>query len=136
MNRLNTHLEEAKLHTKRLEDVLNRLKKLYPLSVNKFESLTPQEQDMLDTLAFRFSKLQDFLGTKISREFLKETGFITEGKSFLEILMEIEKERIVDIDTWNEFRKVRNSIYHDYPDKVEEKVEAINYLIENIAKLI
>ena len=136
MNRLSTHLEEAKLHIKRLEDVLNRLKKLYPLSVNKFESLTTQEQDMLDTLAFRFSKLQDLLGAKIFREFLKEMGFITEGKSFLEILREIEKEGIVDIDTWNEFRKVRNSISHDYPDEVEEKVEAINYLIENTPKLI
>ncbi len=136
MNRLNTHLEEAKLHIKRLEDVLNRLKKLYPLNVNKFESLTPQEQDMLDTLAFRFSKLQDLLGAKIFREFLQETGFITEGKSFLEILREIEKEGIVDIDTWNEFRKVRNSISHDYPDEVEEKVEAINYLIENTPELI
>ncbi len=49
---------------------------------------------------------------------------------------EIDKEEIVDIDTWNEFKKVRNSISHDYPDEVEEKVEAINYLIENTPKLI
>ena len=136
MNRLKTYLEEAKLHINRLENVLNRLNKLYPFSIDKFESLTLQEQDMLDTLAFRFSKLQDLLGVKIFREFLKETGFVVEGKSFLEILKEIEKEGIIDIDTWNEFRKIRNFISHDYPDEVEEKVDAINYLIENTPKLI
>lgn len=91
---------------------------------------------MLDTLAFRFSKLQDLIGTKIFREFLDEVGFITEDKSFLEILKEIEKEGIIDIDTWSEFRKVRNLIAHDYPEEWEEKMEAINYLVDNTPYLI
>ncbi len=136
MNRLKVYLEEAELHVKRLEDVLERLKKFYPFDVKKLENLTSQQQDMLDTLAFRFAKLQDLLGVKIFREFLKEMGFVTEGKSFLEILKEIEKEKIIDIDTWHEFRKIRNFISHDYPYNEEEKVEAINYLIQKVPELI
>jgi len=82
------------------------------------------------------TKLQDLVGTKIFREFLDEMGFITEDKSFLEILKEIEKEGIIDIDTWSEFRKVRNLIAHDYPEKWGEKVEAINYLVDKTPYLI
>ena len=136
MNRLSFYLEEANVHINRLEDVLDRLKPLYPLSKEKFLNLSSSELDILDTLAFRFSKLQDLIGAKIFREYLKNVGFIVEGKSFFEILREIEKEGIVDIDLWNEFRKVRNLIAHDYPGNVDEKVEAINYLIEKTPELI
>ena len=134
--RLNLHLNEAEIHIERLKDVLNRLKKIYPLTLERFKNLTPEEKDMLDTLAFRFSKLQDLIGSKIFREYLQEVGFIVEDKAFLELLKEIEKEGIVDIDSWSEFRKVRNILAHDYSDDLEEKAEAINYLIEKPPNLI
>lgn len=127
---------EAKIHIDRLENVLSRLKTIYPLDTLKFRNLSVEELDMLDTLAFRFSKLQDLIGSRIFREYLKEMNYVVEGITFIDILKEIEKEGIIDIDTWSEFRKVRNYIAHDYPDELEEKVEAINYLIENTKVLI
>lgn len=100
LSRLKNYLKEAKIHIERLNEVFERNKEIYPLDVEKFKQLTmEQKKNMLDTLAFRFSKLQDLIGTKIFREFLDEVGFITEDKSFLEILKEIEKEGIIDIDT-------------------------------------
>jgi len=106
------------------------------MTEERFSELTPSEKDMLDVLAFRFSKLQDLLGSKIFREFLESQGFITEGKSFLEVLREVEREGIVDVDTWSEFRKVRNLIAHEYPLTVTERVEAINYLVEKVLVLL
>ncbi|NPA12065.1 MAG: hypothetical protein GXO62_07470 [Epsilonproteobacteria bacterium] len=86
-------------------------------------------------LAFRFSKLQDLIGSKIFREYLKDQGFIVEGKPYKEILKEIEKEGIIDIDTWSEFREIRNAIAHEYPYDYIEKINAINFLIKNINTL-
>ena len=106
------------------------------MTEEKFSELSPIEKDMLDVLAFRFSKLQDLLGSEVFREFLEAQGFITEGKSFLEILREMEKEGIVDVDTWSEFRKVRNLIAHEYPLTVSERVEAVNYLVEKVPVLV
>ena len=131
-SRLKNYLKEAKIHIERLNEVLKEIEKIYPLDVEKFKQLTIEQKNMLDTLAFRFSKLQDLVGTKIFREFLDEVGFITEGKSFLEILKEIEKEGIIDIDTWSEFRKVRNLIAHDYPDEWEEKIEVVKKIESKI----
>ncbi|WP_035587192.1 hypothetical protein [Hippea jasoniae] len=129
--RMAKYLAEAHLHMERLMDVLERIKIFYPLNVDKFDKLTSIQKDMLDALAFRFMKLQDLLGSKIFREYLIEMGFVAEDKTFFDILKEVENENIVDIDTWSEFRKVRNILAHDYPDNMEEKLEAINYLIEN-----
>lgn len=124
------------MHIQRLEDVLKRLKNIYPLTQEKFQNLSSTELDTLDTLAFRFAKLQDLIGSKIFREYLSKVGFITEDKTYWDILKEIEKEDIIDIDLWSEFRKIRNLLAHDYPDEIEEKIEAINYLIEKTPSLI
>ena len=134
--RLELHLEESNIHIDRLNDVLKTLKYLYPLTVDKLETIPVEIKDKLDVLAFRFSKLQDLLGSKIFREYLVVLQYPTEDKNFLELLKELEKEKLIDIDKWSEFRGVRNSIYHDYPFEEDEKIDAINYLIENVEYLI
>ncbi len=130
------HIEEAGVHVKRLQDTLPILKKMYPLNKGDFAFLSPDEQDKLDVLSFRFAKLQDLLGTKIFREYLSAMHYPVEDKNFLELLKELDKEKIVDMDLWSEFRGVRNSISHDYPSEEDEKADAINYLVEHIEQLI
>ena len=127
--KLKLYLKEAFLHIDRLEEILAYLKKYYPLDIDTLEKVSP---DKLDAFAFRFAKLQDLLGAKIFREYLEELNFSTQDKNFLMLLKELDKEGIIDIDKWAEFRSVRNSISHDYPYEEDEKIEAINYLIENI----
>ena len=127
--RLKTYLEEADIHISRLKRVLSTLP--YPF---KEEYLDEEMLDKLDVLAFRFSKLQSLVGEKLFREYLS-LFYDVEGKSFLELLKLLEKEGIIDIDRWNELRKVRNFISHDYPLINEEKVNAINFLIKNMNQM-
>lgn len=134
--KLELHLEESAIHIDRLLDVLNVLEKLYPLNNTVVETMSTENKDKLDVLAFRFSKLQDLLGTKIFREYLSVLQYPVEDKNFLELLKELDKEKIINIDIWSEFRGVRNSISHDYPFEEDEKLEAINYLIKNVTYLI
>ena len=134
--KLELHLEESTIHIDRLLDVLNILEKLYPLDTRTLKVISTENKDKLDVLAFRFSKLQDLLGTKIFREYLSVLQYPVEDKNFLELLKELDKEKIIDLDIWSEFRGVRNSISHDYPFEEDEKIEAINYLIKNVKYLI
>ena len=134
--KLEFHLEESNIHIDRLTDVLHILEELYPLTSDKIESISLENRDKLDVLAFRFSKLQDLLGTKIFREYLMVLQYPVEGKNFLELLKELDREKIINIDKWSEFRGIRNSISHDYPFEEDEKLEAINYLIKNVKYLI
>jgi hypothetical protein len=134
--KLELHLEESYIHINRLLDILNILEELYPLDNHKLETMSLDNKDKLDVLAFRFAKLQDLLGTKIFREYLAVLQYPIEDKNFLELLKELDKEKIIDIDIWSEFRGIRNSISHDYPSEQDEKLEAINYLIKNVKYLI
>ena len=127
--RLKIHLKEAKLHIERLNEILSYLKDFYPLDIDSLEEI---DRDKLDAFAFRFAKLQDLLGAKIFREYLEYVNFLTQDKNFLELLKELNKEGVLNIDKLAEFRSVRNSIAHDYPYDESEKIEAINYLIKNI----
>ena len=127
--RIKTYLEESELHINRLKRVLQTLP--YPFQE---EDLNDDILDKLDVLAFRFTKLQSLVGEKLFREYLG-LFYDVENKSFLEMLKLLEKEGIVDVDSWSELRKIRNFISHDYPLINQEKIDAINFLIENITKI-
>jgi len=127
--RIKTYLEESELHINRLKRVLKTLP--YPFTE---KDLNDDILDKLDVLAFRFSKLQSLVGEKLFREYLG-LFYDIENKSFFEMLKLLEKEGIIDIDSWSELRKIRNFISHDYPLITQEKIEAINFLIENITQI-
>ncbi len=127
--RLMLYLKEAFLHIERLNNILAYLKKFYPITNEKIDVI---DANYLDAFAYRFAKLQDLLGAKIFRVYLEVNNFPVQDKNFLTLLKELQKEGIVDIDKWAEFRGVRNTFAHDYPYEESQKIEAINYLIQNI----
>jgi len=106
-----------------------------PLNLEKYMQLKEYEQDKLDVLIFRFSKLQDLLGRKIFRSILEYSGFDT-NVSFVEILSELERSSLVDIEKWIELRDIRNAIAHEYPEDEDNIVDEITEIYNNIDYLI
>jgi len=129
--RLESYFKEAMKHITLIEDA----KEVISFPITEYDALPNLEKFAINALIFRFSKLQDLIGTKIFRAFLEVNKFDTQDKSFLEILKEIEKEGIIDIDTWDEFRKIRNIIAHEYPGEEQEALEAIELLIKKSSQL-
>jgi len=130
--RLEKYLYEANrhiLHIKEAREVLN-------LPIRDYDHLPKLEKFALNTLIFRFSKLQDLLGNKIFRTFLDYNNIILAETGFFHILKLLEKEQIIDIDTWSELRELRNTIAHDYPEELTEVLEAINLYISKSNILI
>jgi len=130
--RLDLYFAEAQKHIELMEDAINVIN----LPIENYEKLPNLEKFAINALVFRFSKLQDLIGSKVFRTFLEFNKFDTQDKSFLELLKEIEKEGIIDIDSWDEFRKLRNSIAHEYPGEEDETVEALELLIKRTPLLI
>ncbi len=132
--RLPKYFAEIDAHIELINEALEVLQNRLP--IENYNDLTNLEKFALNTLIFRFSKLQDLLGSKMFRSYLEYSGFETSEKSFFDILKEIEKEGIVDIDTWDELRKLRNQIAHEYPEEEDEAIESINLFIERSQELI
>lgn len=126
--KLKTYFIEATKHIELIEDSLEELQ----APITDYESLSKLQKFVLNALIFRFSKLQDLLGAKVFRNYLEYSGYTTQGVSFFDILKEIEKEAIVDIDTWMELRELRNK----YPEELDEMLESVNLFIEKSSQLI
>ena len=133
-NRLKNYFLETNKHIDLMRDAFGAIENILPIS--NYEELGNLEKFALNALIFRFSKLQDLLGSKIFRNYLDFTGFSVANKSFFDILKELEKEGIVDIDSWNEFRVLRNQIAHEYPQDEEEIVQSIDLILKNSKELI
>jgi len=132
MKRVDNYFKEANRHKEHMLEA----KETLVLPIKDYDSLCKLEKFALNTLIFRFSKLQDLMGSKIFRAFLNFSGMATDDMSFFDILKELEKEKVLDIDEWQFLRELRNDIAHDYPEELDEKIEKINLFIKKSDALL
>ena len=126
---VNNSLKDLKKYKEKIENEFNM-----PLSEDDISDMLEDEiyKAILDSISYRFLKIQSTIGEKLFKEVLEEIGISTLNKSFVEILGEIEREGIVSIDEWKELRVVRNSLSHDYPEEIAEITLAINEILNKI----
>jgi hypothetical protein len=131
--RLDNYFNEARKHSAKINGAMEVLKTVMPLET--YGELSELHQDKLDILVFRFSKLQDLLGDKIFRTILEYSGFNTQ-RPFIELLSELERENLLELNHWIELREARNKIAHDYPDDEVHIVESINFIYTHVTYLM
>jgi hypothetical protein len=131
--RLDNYFNEAQKHSAKINGAMEVLKTVMPLET--YGELSELHQDKLDILVFRFSKLQDLLGDKIFRTILEYSGFNTQ-RPFIELLSELERENLLELNHWIELREARNKIAHDYPDDEVHIVESINFIYTHVTYLM
>ncbi len=133
--KLERYFNEAKKHIQKIKRAKEFLKDIMPLNKESFLELSESKQDKLDILIFRFAKLQDLLGRKIFRAILSFSGY--EGDiPFVEILSELERERLIEVDRWMALRDARNAIAHEYPNEEEQIVDELNFIYNEVEYLI
>jgi len=86
---------------------------------------------IVNSFLFNFSKLQDKIGAKLFRKVLYTLKEIdTLNLPMIDILNLLEKLNILEDKTkWDEIREIRNSLAHEYPFEIEERVENIHLAI-------
>lgn len=129
MEKIEYLFENIQKSLKILKDIKE---KIYPLNEEKYLEIYEFNIMYLDTIAYRFSKIQSILGEKLFVKVLEYLEIDISDKSFIEILALLEREGILSIDKWRRLRIIRNTISHDYPEEIEFIVKAINEIFENI----
>jgi len=134
--KLESYFETANNHIFMIKKALKYVTPYYPLASDFKENI---EDDILffalDSLVFRFAKLQDWLGQKIFKTFLQYEEYPVADINFLEVIKVLEKENILDLDMWSVFREIRNELSHDYPDYAKI-AQNINFIIKHSDILI
>lgn len=101
----------------------------FDFSVDNFKKLDVPQKAVLEAYLKRFSSLQDFLGAKVFKSLLDISGISYTKMS--EVLSLMEKEEIISLDKWIEFRTIRNDLEHDYPDELQEALEDLRYCVDH-----
>lgn len=130
--------EQLKSHILQAEESIDILKKIkkeikLPLTESEYVDLKESNVYILDSVAFRFAKIQSIIGEKLFKEILNFMQIDINNKTFPEILVLLEREGILhSISDWKELREIRNSLAHDYPDEIDEVIDTINYIFEKL----
>jgi len=128
--------ETCALHVKRMEFAKSKVRAFIPLNRDNYYSMDDETIGFLDQYIFRFSKLQDTIGTRLFPQILESLAEPVTDKAFIDILNRLEKLGILDSAfSWVQLRKIRNDIAHEYPASLIERIEGINFLFNNMEGL-
>ena len=135
-HKLTETLAVCDLHFKRMMFAWGSIKKCFPLTENSLSLLTSIELALFDQLIYRFSRLQDSMGSRLFKQLLEALEEDTSGLPFIDILYRLEKLNLLnDAKEWVSLRQTRNAVSHEYPFSKEVQTEELNLLPDEVAKL-
>ena len=120
-------------HYKRLIYAYDLLLPSFPLNEESYNELSDSQVSLCDQMIYRFTKLQDAMGSRLFRLILSGLEEPNENMPFIDILLKLEKLGIMEShEQWLFLREVRNIVTHEYPFNKEELIAGLNQLIENV----
>ncbi len=134
--KLDRSIKVCSIHIKRLNFAIKSIKELFPLNVEKFESLSQLNIQAVDQFIYRFIKLQDEIGTKTFKFLLLNLKEDVDDKPFIDIIARLEKLNIIESESiWFRLRELRNELTHEYPEMINDRINGINGLFKHISEL-
>ena len=128
-DQLNQSLQLCNIHNQRMSFAWEKVEKHFPLNTNKYVNLQPEELSFLDQLIFRFSKLQDTMGSRLFPAILVNLGEEIKEMPFIDRLVKLEELNILpSADEWLLLRETRNLVTHEYPFVTDEVIQGLNLL--------
>ena len=121
--------EECKKHIQRITTALTFLEPLFPVTVDRLNAFSDAQTAVLDQFLYRFAKLQDCIGLRLIPTVYALLESDTGAHPFIDILNRLEKLGVLtSAADWQYFRSLRNNFAHEYPERSEDIVNAINVL--------
>ena len=89
-------------------------------------------QRIINSFLFSYTKIQDKIGAKLFRRFLYEQKEIEEmDMPMKDILNLLEKLGFLEsVQVWDRLREIRNNLAHEYPFDIQERIENIEMALE------
>jgi hypothetical protein len=135
-DKLNETLAICDLHHQRMMFAWESIKIYFPLTETKYVNVSPIEMALFDQLIYRFSKLQDSMGSRLFKQLLEALEEDISGSPFIDILYKMEKLNLLDdVKEWVSLRQTRNTVAHEYPFLKEIQIDELNFLPEEVEKL-
>lgn len=127
ISKMKLAIKECEIHVARANYALSECAFSFPIDKKNYENLNEKDIQALDQFIYRYTKLQDKIGSSL----IKNTAYILdysyENKTFIDILNLLEKHGIIkSANEWNILRALRNSLSHEYETDSMRQIEIIN----------
>jgi len=133
LDKLKESIKLCAIHYDRMNYAFEKIQNEFPLNSQTYESLSYDQLSYIDQLIFRFSKLQDSMGSRLFPAILENLGEDIKGKPFIDQLTKLEELKLLDNHKeWLRLRETRNTVAHEYPFHSEEIIEGLNLLYEDV----
>lgn len=120
INNAESYTKIVTTHISRLNFAIEKLSEFMPVDDKDVANLSDQQFMYFEVLTTRFSKLQDYLGSKIFDLVLLKSRENTNGLSMIDKLNQLEKIGAIEsVEFWDQLRDLRNHLTHEYPDNPE-----------------
>jgi len=127
---INSALKECDSHLSRLRRSFELLKEFFPLTSESLKQGSDEKIEHLDQFIYRFTKLQDAMGSRLLPSINSYLQGVVRPVPFLDILSNLEKFEVLSSENeWQFFRNLRNNLTHDYPESIEQTAMTLNALI-------
>lgn len=121
--------QEGDSHLQRLAGGTGKLASVFPLSPETLDALADETVSLLDQFIYRFTKLQDAMGTRLFPALVSMITGSDAPRPFIDTLNQLEKAGVISsAETWQALRVLRNNLAHDYPDSKEQCAATLNML--------
>ena len=131
IDKLSEALQLCEIHFERMNYALHKVIQYFPVNEEVYRNMGFDDLSYLDQLIFRFSKLQDSMGTRLFPSILENLEEDVEGKPFIDLLTKMEKLNLIDNHRlWLKLRETRNLVTHEYPFFVPEIIAGLNLLVQ------
>lgn len=123
---INTKLAQLQRMRAYLLYSLDQTRRVVP--IQSWENLTPENHETLAAFRVRFSEFQEHLGKAMRAIAIEEEQNI---ELFTAVLLYMEKLGIIDaIQSWKEFRELRNAINHEYEENAQRLSQFFAELVD------
>ena len=112
-------------HAQALQDALQDMA-LRALTPAQYSQLAKDDRRLLDQFAYRYTRLQDDMGTRLMPAVLKALGEDVAPMSAIDRFARLEQLGwLPSADAWATLRQIRNQFTHDDPDDVAERFDRL-----------
>lgn len=110
-------------HADALQDALQDIKSR-GMGLDEYANPGKEDRRLLDQFAFRYTRLQDDMDTKLMPALLKAQAENVAAMSALDRFARLEQLGwLASADEWQTLRQIRNQFTHDYPNNLSELFE-------------
>lgn len=134
---LRTNVAACAQRIKKLSYSLNKNRQQFPMTLERIENLSDDQEESIDALILRYSQCVSMIQDQLFRgiAYVEQEDISDKSNRDKTLLME-KLGAIKSADAFGTAAVLRNKFSHHYPEEIDSRIERLNLVIEEAGFVI